>query len=60
MPEYEMFFRLFAEKVLGATLRDGERLRDAGDFKQRLLEAAVTAGQSQNMKEFFARLRSTS
>ena len=56
MPEYALFLRLLAEEVYTARLQGKQYLRDAGDFREWLLEAAEKAQESDTLEEFFSRL----
>jgi hypothetical protein len=55
--EYALFLRLLAEEVYTARLEGGQRLLDAMDFKEWLLEASEKAGEAHSLDEFFSRLR---
>ena len=55
--EYELFLRLLAARVLTARLASGGPIRDAGDFKDWLIECADAAAVSESVKEFFDRIR---
>jgi hypothetical protein len=55
--EYELFLRLLAARILTARLASGVPIRDAGDFRDRLIECAETAAASDTVEQFFARLR---
>jgi hypothetical protein len=57
MPEYALFLRLLAEEVYTARLRGRQRVIDASDFREWLLEAAEKAQDSRTLDEFFSRLR---
>ena len=57
MREYALFLRLLAEEVYTVCLEGGQRLLDAMDFKEWLLEASEKAGETHSLDEFFSRLR---
>jgi len=54
---YALFLRLLAAEVYTASLAGGQRVLDAGDFREWLLEAAEKAQDSRTLDEFFSRLR---
>jgi hypothetical protein len=55
--EYELFLRLLGARVLTARLASGGPIRDAGDFKDWLIECADAAAVSETVEQFFTRLR---
>jgi hypothetical protein len=55
--EHALFLRLLAEEVYTASLEGGQRVLDAGDFREWLVEAAERAQDSRTVDEFFSRLR---
>jgi len=57
VPEYALFLRPLAEEVYTARLRGRQRVIDASDFREWLLEAADKAQECHSMDEFFSRLR---
>lgn len=56
MAEYALFLRALAEQVMTARLANGLAVRDATDFQQWLLEAAVKADVAENIEELLLQL----
>jgi hypothetical protein len=54
--EHESFLRLLADRVLTARLASGIPIRDAGDFRDWLIECADIAATSETVHQFFERL----
>ncbi len=56
MREYALLFRILAERVFSARLSTGQRVLDAGDFHEWLLELSEQAEKATTVDEFFAQL----
>jgi hypothetical protein len=54
--DHEFFLRLLADRVLTARLASGVPIRDAGDFRDWLIECANTAAASETVHQFFDKL----
>ena len=56
MREYALFLRVLADRMLNARLSTGQRVLDASDFKEWLLELADKANSAGTVEEFFSQL----
>jgi hypothetical protein len=58
MPEYATLLRFLAERVYTARLRNGQRVLDASDFHEWLLELSKKAEEAASLTDFLLRLQS--
>jgi len=57
MHEYALLFRILAERVFTARLSTGQRILDASDFREWLLELSDKAENAATVDEFSSRLK---